>query len=59
MKSLLSSGWLAGAVFVLLLIDAYGLWGVNSVVSIINLVAAGLILIFSFVSGYSKSSQAR
>ncbi len=44
--------WIFGAIFVVLLINAYGLWSANRVLAIANLVLDVLILVFFAVGGY-------
>ncbi len=52
MKGLRLVNWIFGAIFVVLLINAYGLWSSNRVLAIANLVLDGLILVFFAVGGY-------
>ena len=52
MKATRLVNWIVGAVFVVLAVDAYGLWSVNRALAMANLVLAGLILVFSVVGGY-------
>ncbi len=52
MKAKRLVNWIFGAIFVALLINAYGLWSVNRALAITNLVLDGLILVFFAVAGY-------
>ena len=52
MKATRLVNFIVGAVFVVLVIDAYGLWSANRALAMANLVLAGLILVFSVVGGY-------
>jgi hypothetical protein len=51
------ANWLVGAVFVLLIMNALALWPVNRVIAGANLVADGLILVYSVVQGYRSPTK--